>query len=97
VHALDIQDLTKRYPRGTEALRGVSLELWQYVQRMANVALSLGLLTVVVAALFTLNDRLFLRGYKLRAEARRAGCRGRARTPCRRRLRDWSARTRTCS
>jgi ABC-type multidrug transport system ATPase subunit len=33
----------------------------------ANVALSLGLLTVVVAALFTLNYRLFLRGYKLRA------------------------------
>jgi len=33
----------------------------------ANVALSLGLLTLVVAALFTLNYRLFLRGYKLRA------------------------------
>jgi ABC-2 type transport system permease protein len=33
----------------------------------ANVALSLGLLTVVVAALFTLNYRLFQRGYKLRA------------------------------
>ncbi|MEA2441192.1 MAG: type transport system ATP-binding protein [Thermoleophilaceae bacterium] len=27
VHALDIQDLTKRYPTGTEALRGVSLEI----------------------------------------------------------------------
>jgi ABC-2 type transport system permease protein len=33
----------------------------------ANVALSLGLLTLVVAALFTLNYRLFSRGYKLRA------------------------------
>jgi ABC-2 type transport system permease protein len=33
----------------------------------ANVALSLGLLFVVVAALFTLNYRLFARGYKLRA------------------------------
>jgi ABC-2 type transport system ATP-binding protein len=27
VHALDIEDLTKRYPTGTEALRGVSLEI----------------------------------------------------------------------
>ena len=33
----------------------------------ANVALSLGLLTLAVAALFTLNYRLFARGYKLRA------------------------------
>jgi ABC-2 type transport system permease protein len=33
----------------------------------ANVALSLGLLTLVVVALFTLNYRLFSRGYKLRA------------------------------
>ena len=33
----------------------------------ANVALSLGLLTLAVAALFTLNHRLFARGYKLRA------------------------------
>jgi ABC-2 type transport system permease protein len=33
----------------------------------ANVALSLGLLFLVVAALFTLNYRLFSRGYKLRA------------------------------
>jgi ABC-2 type transport system permease protein len=33
----------------------------------ANVALSLGLLTLVTAALFTLNYRLFARGYKLRA------------------------------
>jgi ABC-2 type transport system permease protein len=33
----------------------------------ANVALSLGLLTLVTAALFTLNYRLFRRGYKLRA------------------------------
>jgi ABC-2 type transport system permease protein len=33
----------------------------------ANVALSLALLTLVTAALFTLNYRLFLRGYKLRA------------------------------
>jgi hypothetical protein len=31
------------------------------------VALSLGLLTLVVAALFALNYRLFSRGYKLRA------------------------------
>ena len=27
MHALDIQDLVKRYPTGTEALRGVSLEI----------------------------------------------------------------------
>jgi ABC-2 type transport system permease protein len=33
----------------------------------ANVALSLGLLALVTAALFTLNYRLFARGYKLRA------------------------------
>ena len=33
----------------------------------ANVALSLGLLTLVTAALLTLNYRLFARGYKLRA------------------------------
>jgi ABC-2 type transport system permease protein len=33
----------------------------------ANVALSLGLLTVATAALFTLNHRLFASGYKLRA------------------------------
>src|SRR3954452_7423778 len=33
----------------------------------ANVALSLALLTLVTAALFTLNYRLFARGYKLRA------------------------------
>jgi ABC-2 type transport system permease protein len=33
----------------------------------ANVALSLGLLTLAVAALFALNHRLFSRGYKLRA------------------------------
>jgi ABC-2 type transport system permease protein len=33
----------------------------------ANVALSLGLLTLVTGALFTLNYRLFARGYKLRA------------------------------
>jgi ABC-2 type transport system permease protein len=33
----------------------------------ADVALSLGLLTLAVAALFTLNYRLFARGYKLRA------------------------------
>jgi ABC-2 type transport system permease protein len=33
----------------------------------ANVALSLGLLTLVTAGLFTLNYRLFARGYKLRA------------------------------
>jgi ABC-2 type transport system permease protein len=33
----------------------------------ANVALSLGLLFLVVAALFTLNYRLFASGYKLRA------------------------------
>ena len=33
----------------------------------ANVALSLSLLTLVTAALFTLNYRLFARGYKLRA------------------------------
>jgi ABC-2 type transport system permease protein len=33
----------------------------------ANVALSLGLLFLVVAGLFTLNYRLFARGYKLRA------------------------------
>ena len=33
----------------------------------ANVALSLGLLFLVVAALFTVNYRLFSRGYKLRA------------------------------
>ncbi len=33
----------------------------------ANVALSLGLLTLATGALFTLNHRLFLRGYKLRA------------------------------
>ncbi len=33
----------------------------------ANVALSLGLLSLAVAALFTLNHRLFVRGYKLRA------------------------------
>jgi ABC-2 type transport system permease protein len=33
----------------------------------ANVALSLGLLALVTAALFTLNYRLFLRGWKLRA------------------------------
>jgi ABC-2 type transport system permease protein len=33
----------------------------------ANVALSLGLLFLVVAALFTVNYRLFARGYKLRA------------------------------
>jgi ABC-2 type transport system permease protein len=33
----------------------------------ANIALSLGLLTFVVAALFTVNYRLFARGYKLRA------------------------------
>ena len=33
----------------------------------ANVALSLGLLTLAVGALFTLNYRLFARGYKLRA------------------------------
>jgi ABC-2 type transport system permease protein len=33
----------------------------------ANVALSLGLLTVATAALFTLNHRLFATGYKLRA------------------------------
>jgi ABC-2 type transport system permease protein len=33
----------------------------------ANVALSLGLLTLVTLGLFTLNYRLFARGYKLRA------------------------------
>src|SRR5918994_6281638 len=33
----------------------------------ANVALSLGLLTLAAAALFALNHRLFVRGYKLRA------------------------------
>jgi len=33
----------------------------------ANVALSLGLLALVTGALFTLNYRLFARGYKLRA------------------------------
>jgi ABC-2 type transport system permease protein len=33
----------------------------------ANVAVSLSLLTLVTAALFTLNYRLFARGYKLRA------------------------------
>jgi ABC-2 type transport system permease protein len=33
----------------------------------ANIALSLGLLFLVVAALFTVNYRLFARGYKLRA------------------------------
>jgi ABC-2 type transport system permease protein len=33
----------------------------------ANVALSLSLLTLVTASLFTLNYRLFARGYKLRA------------------------------
>jgi ABC-2 type transport system permease protein len=33
----------------------------------ANVALSLGLLLLVAAALFTVNYRLFARGYKLRA------------------------------
>ena len=33
----------------------------------ANVALSLGLLALVTTALFTLNYRLFARGYKLRA------------------------------
>jgi ABC-2 type transport system permease protein len=33
----------------------------------ANVALSLGLLALVTAALFTVNYRLFARGYKLRA------------------------------
>jgi ABC-2 type transport system permease protein len=33
----------------------------------ANVALSLGLLTLAVAALFTVNYRLFATGYKLRA------------------------------
>lgn len=33
----------------------------------ANVALSLGLLTLAVAALFTVNYRLFARGYKLRS------------------------------
>ena len=33
----------------------------------ANVALSLGLLTLATLALFTVNYRLFLRGYKLRA------------------------------
>lgn len=33
----------------------------------ANVGLSLGLLTLATAALFALNYRLFLRGYKLRA------------------------------
>ncbi|HEV2785921.1 MAG TPA: ABC transporter permease, partial [Solirubrobacteraceae bacterium] len=33
----------------------------------ANIALSLGLLTAAAAALFTLNLRLFRRGYKLRA------------------------------
>lgn len=33
----------------------------------ANVALSLGLLTVAVSALFAFNYRLFARGYKLRA------------------------------
>jgi ABC-2 type transport system permease protein len=33
----------------------------------ANVALSLGLLTLVTGALFTLNYRLFARGWKLRA------------------------------
>ena len=33
----------------------------------ANVALSLGLLTLATLALFALNYRLFLRGYKLRA------------------------------
>src|SRR4051794_8419630 len=33
----------------------------------ANVALSLGLLTLVVGGLFALNYRLFARGYKLRA------------------------------
>ena len=33
----------------------------------ADVALSLGLLTLATAALFTLNHRLFVRGYKLRA------------------------------
>ena len=33
----------------------------------ANVALSLGLLTLATLALFTLNYRLFLRGYRLRA------------------------------
>jgi ABC-type histidine transport system ATPase subunit len=27
VHALEIQDLVKRYPTGTEALRGISLEI----------------------------------------------------------------------
>src|SRR5687767_3163759 len=27
MHALDIEDLVKRYPTGTEALRGVSLEI----------------------------------------------------------------------
>jgi ABC-2 type transport system permease protein len=32
-----------------------------------NVALSLALLTLVTFALFALNYRLFLRGYKLRA------------------------------
>jgi hypothetical protein len=33
----------------------------------ASVALSLGLLSVAVAALFALNLRLFTRGYRLRA------------------------------
>ena len=33
----------------------------------ANVALSLGLLTLAVAALFAVNNRLFNSGYKLRA------------------------------
>ena len=33
----------------------------------ANIALSMALLTVVVAALFAFNHRLFARGYKLRA------------------------------
>lgn len=33
----------------------------------ANVALSLGFLTVAVAALFAINHRLFLKGYRLRA------------------------------
>jgi ABC-2 type transport system permease protein len=33
----------------------------------ANIALSLGLLTLVTGALFTLNYRLFARGWKLRS------------------------------
>jgi len=61
VQALHIDDLVKRYPTGTEALRGFP------GISDTSVALSLGFLAVATTALFVLNLRLFRRGYRLRA------------------------------